>query len=202
MFIVTVLLVIAILLLIYFVLDSQTLREQLQPFKAENQALRTQIDKYAADNQQLRQQMQQAVQEELERWRNKEIASVKAQQLEIAQREARTQLEQWKLDQEKLIRSDAVQRSRATITGQVTEQLAPYMSNFPMAFNPKDMRFIGSPIDFIVFCGLEVDNIDFIVFLEIKTGKSSLTKRQRQIRDAIENHKVIWQEVQLNPTPI
>lgn len=198
MFFALLLLVIAVVLLVYFISDNRTLREKLQPYEADNKNLQTQLEKYAADNQLLRQQMQTSVQEELERWRNKEIATVKAQQLEIAQREARTQLEQWKLDQEKLIRSDAVQRSRATLTGQITEQLAPYMSNFPEAFNPKDMRFIGSPIDFIVFSGLEADEIDLVVFLEVKTGKSSLNKRQRQIKNAIEKGKVIWQEVQFN----
>jgi len=53
--------------------------------------------------------------------------------------------EEWKQRHEKEIRKDAVKKSRAAIAGKVTEQIAPFLLEFK--YNPKDARFIGSPID-------------------------------------------------------
>ena len=59
----------------------------------------------------------------------------------------------WKARYSRLIRQDAVQRSQATIAGQVHEQLLPYLPGFE--FSPKDARFLGSPVDLVVFDGLD-----------------------------------------------
>ena len=58
-------------------------------------------------------------------------------------------------------------------------------------YSPKDFRFLGNPIDFIIYDGLgEVtdgnrDSIKSIIFLDIKTGNSQLNKVQRRIRDCV-----------------
>ena len=99
----------------------------------------------------------------------------------------------WCITHEKKIRKDSVERSRSIIRGQATEHLAPFIINNS---NPKDYRFLGSPIDYIIFHGLsdvldgEKQSIEKITFLDIKTGKSRLNKSQRKIRDAINNGKV------------
>ena len=49
-------------------------------------------------------------------------------------------------------RKDAVKRSRAVIGGQMAEQIAPFLPDFPC--NPADVRFIGKPVDFIAFPGM------------------------------------------------
>ena len=46
-------------------------------------------------------------------------------------------------------RKDAVRRSKAVISGQVVEQLAPLLPNFPC--NLKDAKFLGQPIDYVAF---------------------------------------------------
>jgi predicted Holliday junction resolvase-like endonuclease len=90
------------------------------------------------------------------------------------------------------IRADAILRSSAVIRGKVSEHLAPYI-NFP--YNPRDARFIGSPIDIIVFNGSEEGNITEVIFLEVKSGTSAaLRARQRQIRALIEANRVEWRE--------
>jgi hypothetical protein len=48
-------------------------------------------------------------------------------------------------------RHDSVARSRSVISGKVQEHLAPLLPEMLEQFNPKDARFIGTPIDFIVF---------------------------------------------------
>lgn len=65
-------------------------------------------------------------------------------------------------------------------------------------FNPRDARFIGSPIDLIVFDGVsdKKDKID-IYFIEVKTGNSALSQTQKKIRDAIEAHRVYWIPISL-----
>lgn len=90
-------------------------------------------------------------------------------------------------------RLDAVKRSKAVIGGQTVEQLAPYLPNFPC--NPLDVRFIGKPIDFIGFCGLsEKDKIDEILFIEVKTGDSKLSQREKEIKNAVINGRVRYVE--------
>ena len=90
------------------------------------------------------------------------------------------------------IREDARKRSRATTAGLFSEQLAPYLPDFP--FSPTEARFIGAPIDFIVFQGLHEERIEQAVFVEVKSGGSRLSKSQRLIRDAIHDGRVDWFE--------
>jgi len=101
----------------------------------------------------------------------------------------------WKLRYSASIREDAVQRSLAVTAGKVHEQLVPYLPEF--GFNPKDARFLGSPVDLIVFDGLAAGDVRRIVFLEVKTGGASLTARERQVRDVVEAREVVWAELRL-----
>ncbi len=72
------------------------------------------------------------------------------------------------------------------------EQLAPYLPEFK--YDPTEARFIGSPIDLIVFPGLATGNPQEIVIMEIKTGKTSqLTPEERKIRQLIEDGMVRWE---------
>jgi len=145
--------------------------------------------KYAS----LRGQIAVRVKEEVQAWRNKEIEAIRAEQKDVALREAETQLTQWKEKQEQSIRQDAIQRSLAVTIGKVTEHFIPYMPDF--SYNPKDARFIGSPIDFIVFNGLNDGEVKNIVFIEFKTGDSVLSAREKWIRDAIQSGRVLWEEL-------
>jgi predicted Holliday junction resolvase-like endonuclease len=133
------------------------------------------------------------VKDEVQAWHNKEIEAVRTEQRDIALREAETQLTAWKEKQEQLIRQDAIQRSLAVTVGKVTEHFIPYLPDF--SYNPKDARFIGSPIDFIVFDGLNDGTVKNIVFIEFKTGDSVLSAREKWIRDAIQSGRVLWKEL-------
>ncbi|MDD7611602.1 MAG: Holliday junction resolvase-like protein [Spirochaetales bacterium] len=97
----------------------------------------------------------------------------------------------------KKLRKDAVKRSKAVINGQVAEQIAPFLPDFPA--NPSDARFIGKPVDFIVFSGLsENEKIDEILFVEVKTGKSLLSEREKEVKKAIEKGNVRYVEYRIN----
>jgi predicted Holliday junction resolvase-like endonuclease len=94
------------------------------------------------------------------------------------------------------IRADAVRRSAAVVAGKVSEQLAPYMPGFP--YDPKDARFLGTPIDLVVFDGMNEEELREIVFLEIKTGGSRLSTRERLIREAVLARRVSWRELRVD----
>ena len=104
-------------------------------------------------------------------------------------------VQRWKARYTQVIRQDAVQRSQAVTTGKVHEQLVPYLPEF--GFNPKDARFLGTPVDLLVFDGLDDGELRRVVFLEIKTGGSALTGRERQVRDVVRAHQVAWEELRI-----
>lgn len=89
-------------------------------------------------------------------------------------------------------RADAINRSRASLGGKFSENLSPYFPDFP--FHPTEMRWLGSPVDYIVFKGMDNDKIEELIFLEIKSGKSVLTTREKQIQKLVEEKKVAWKE--------
>ena len=94
-------------------------------------------------------------------------------------------------------RKDAVKKSRAVIGGQVAEQLAPYLPEFPC--NPGDVCFLGKPVDFIGFTGLtESDELHEVMFIEVKTGQSKLNGHEKQLKDAIQKGRVRY--VEYNPS--
>ncbi len=101
----------------------------------------------------------------------------------------------WKGRYTAAIRDDAVRRSLAVTAGKVHEQLVPYLPEF--GFNPKDARFLGSPVDLVVFDGLADGQVRRVVFLEVKTGAAQLTGRERQVRDVIEAREVAWVELRV-----
>jgi predicted Holliday junction resolvase-like endonuclease len=101
----------------------------------------------------------------------------------------------WKIRYTASIREDAVQRSQAITAGKVHEQLVAYLPGFP--YNPKDVRFLGSPIDLVVFDGLAEGRLRSIVFVEVKTGGSRLTVRERSVREVVQQGEVEWAELRV-----
>lgn len=73
-------------------------------------------------------------------------------------------------------------KSSEVRTGRIVEQISPFLSDYPLP--PGSARFIGEPIDFVHF------DDDKITFVEVKSGKSQLSKKQRMIRDLIKEGKV------------
>lgn len=95
------------------------------------------------------------------------------------------------------IRANAIKRSSSVILGKIGERLAPVIAFEANGLDPRDARFIGDPVDYVVFDGLNANKPKKIWFIEVKTGKSKLTKTEREIRRLIENKKVDWKEINL-----
>lgn len=82
-------------------------------------------------------------------------------------------------------------RSQGVVKGLVNEQIAPMIKGFPGT--PSDARFIGKPIDYIVFEGLSSGKVDEIVFVEVKSRASGkLTASERSVRQAVKDKRVRW----------
>lgn len=110
-------------------------------------------------------------------------------------------LEQWKIQSEKIFRKDALARSRAVLKGALAEQLAPIFKVF--GYNPSDARFIGDPVDYVIFDGYTKvkerieDTPITIVLADVKTGQASLTYEQRRIKQGIERGLVKFKTIRM-----
>jgi predicted Holliday junction resolvase-like endonuclease len=91
---------------------------------------------------------------------------------------------------EKRILPKRLDASRASLKGQISEHLVPLIPGF--GFKPSECRFIGKPVDFLVFRGLDEGAVKEVVFLEVKTGKSSETAVEKSLRDAVKEKNVSW----------
>jgi predicted Holliday junction resolvase-like endonuclease len=96
-----------------------------------------------------------------------------------------------------LARRDSLSRSHLSVSGKVQEHLAPLFPGFLAEFNPRDARFLGSPVDFVVFDGLDAGEVARVVFVEVKSGRGALSARERLVRDAVEARRVEWRLLRL-----
>lgn len=138
----------------------------------------------------MRKELTETAQRQFESWRKAELDNVRTAMRESVRNELKVVFEQWKRDYEKSIRKDAAAKSQSTLVGKITEHFIPYLPEF--SYNPQDARFLGSPIDFIVFDGLSEGALRKIIFIEVKTNTGSLTVRERQIRDVVNEKAVEW----------
>lgn len=100
--------------------------------------------------------------------------------------------------EERKIREDAILRSARTLSGKTLERLIPFLERFN--YDPHDVRWLGDPVDFVVFDGYSRNNgnnLDQIVFLEVKSGQSNLKKIQSRIKQIINERKVKWEEFRI-----
>jgi len=99
------------------------------------------------------------------------------------------------LVKEKDMRADSVKRSKFVTIGKIAEQFAPYLPGWK--YNPNDARFLGSPLDFIVFDGMSDGIINEVVFIEIKTGNAQLSSREQDLQDIICLKKVRYEIIRI-----
>ncbi len=131
--------------------------------------------------------------EELQHSVDKLREEIRNQLEESIRREYEVKFQRWLAEYEEKIRKDAIERSIAVILGRVGEQLALLIIFTSLGVDPRDLRFLGSPVDYIAFKGLSSGNPQEILFIEVKYGKTtSLTEKQRAIKRLVEERKVRW----------
>jgi predicted Holliday junction resolvase-like endonuclease len=120
-------------------------------------------------------------------------------------KEGQARVESLLTDQQRLLvdaRRESVDRSRSTLKGQIAEQLAPLLPGF--RYLPADARFLGDPIDYVVFSGYSgirdggasPESLE-VVLLEVKQGGSALSGFQRAIARCVEEGRVRFEVLRI-----
>lgn len=97
----------------------------------------------------------------------------------------------------------SVNTSRAVLKGKMAEQLAPLLPEFQ--YLPSDAKFLGDPVDYIVFDGYSdfrdgdglAEDIE-VIFIDIKSGGARLTKGQQAIAQAIAEGRVRFETIRID----
>ncbi|MGY5875514.1 MAG: Holliday junction resolvase-like protein [Candidatus Thorarchaeota archaeon] len=106
-------------------------------------------------------------------------------------------------EQEASVRKDATKRSRFVLKGKIAEHIVPLLSDV-FKYNPSDARFIGAPIDYLIFDGYTAvkdgnsDQPITVVLADVKTGGAQLSKTERRIKEAVEAGRVRWETIRLD----
>ena len=93
--------------------------------------------------------------------------------------------------------------SAHTTKGQILEKWCPFLEHpdIDPDWEAKNWAFMGQPIDYIIFDWRNDKTINMadgkIIMLDVKSGKSQLTTKQRRIRDLIKAGKVEWRTIRL-----
>ena len=128
----------------------------------------------------------------------------------VDRRRAQARIEQLLQEQDRNLteaRRDSVQKSRSTLKGQIAEQMAPLLPGF--RYRPADARFLGDPIDYVVFSGYtdvrdsgsDSSSLD-IVLLEVKQGTSSLSPFQRAIARSVQEGRVRFEILRISESGV
>tara|TARA_A100001011_G_C14056445_1_gene734205 strand:- start:140 stop:730 length:591 start_codon:yes stop_codon:yes gene_type:complete len=126
---------------------------------------------------------------------NKEQVFLQERKLELNNQEKKlltdiADLETRLLDETETRKKVVSQKKSSEVRlGHIAETLAPFLDQFD--FDPETCTFLGKPIDYISFGEEE------ITLIEVKSGNSQLSSKQRQIRDQIKNNKVSWKEIRI-----
>lgn len=91
------------------------------------------------------------------------------------------------------VRKDSKFRSSAVNWGKSIEHFVPFMTKFPLP--PEDVVFLGMPIDYVGFTDTESAKKCKVHFVEVKSGVSFLSTKQKNIRRAIEEGRVVFHEI-------
>jgi predicted Holliday junction resolvase-like endonuclease len=106
-------------------------------------------------------------------------------------------------EQESSIRKDAADRSRYVLKGKIAEHMVPMYKDV-FKYDPSDARFLGAPIDYVIFDGYSAvkdgnsDEPITVVLADIKTGNAQLNRTERKIKEAVEQGRVRWETIQLD----
>jgi len=93
--------------------------------------------------------------------------------------------------------------SAHTTKGQILEKWCPFLEHpeIDPDWEAKNWAFMGQPIDYIIFDWRNDKTINMadgkIIMLDVKSGKSQLTTKQRRIRDLIKAGRVEWRTIRL-----
>jgi len=80
----------------------------------------------------------------------------------------------------------SLQNQRSVLKGNISQQWAPILPDFPVSCASDVFHFGGGVVDFIAFEGISNGNIKKIWFIDSKYNKSKLNNSQKQIKMIID----------------
>ena len=98
---------------------------------------------------------------------------------------------QEKLEEETKQRKKVLSQKKSSEVrlGHIAETLAPFLDQFD--FEPERCSFLGQPIDYVSF------GDDEITFIEVKSGNSQLSQKQKHIKHLVEQKLISWKEIRI-----
>jgi predicted Holliday junction resolvase-like endonuclease len=99
-------------------------------------------------------------------------------------------------EEKKRVANLAKRRSGAVQWGYAIENFVPFMPKFPIP--PEDVNYLGMPIDYVGFTDTDKPGKCTVHFIEVKSGNSVLSKKQWNIRKAINEGRVVWHELRVD----
>lgn len=99
-------------------------------------------------------------------------------------------------EEKKRVANLAKRRSGAVQWGYAIENFVPFMPKFPIP--PEDVNYLGMPIDYVGFTDTDKPEKCTVHFIEVKSGNSVLSKKQWNIRKAINEGRVVWHELRVD----
>jgi len=97
------------------------------------------------------------------------------------------------IEEVKKARKDSKFRSSAVNWGKSIEHFVPFMTKFPVP--PEDVVFLGMPIDYVGFTDTGSKTKCKVHFIEVKSGSSFLSEKQKNIKRAIEEGRIVFHEI-------
>ena len=96
----------------------------------------------------------------------------------------------WWSGRQKARQASSQIRAASIDRGLIAEQFAPFTNAFQkLGWDAQEFKFLGKPVDGVQF------EEDEVIIVEFKTGKSTLSQKQRRIKELVERGKVRFQEV-------
>jgi predicted Holliday junction resolvase-like endonuclease len=99
-------------------------------------------------------------------------------------------------EKERRLRDLSIARGRKKVSSVVQKLLIPQLSKFKV--NPYDIKFVSHPIDYVVFEGLNDDNLNRILLLSKETKNQELQSIRKQIKNVIDTGNVEWAVARYN----
>jgi predicted Holliday junction resolvase-like endonuclease len=90
----------------------------------------------------------------------------------------------------KQITEKTAKTTAAVNIGKILEKVLPVAKDFKWVV--PDSKFLGDPIDLLIFNGLSMGKVESLSFVEVKSGAARLNAHQKSIRDALADHKVSY----------
>jgi predicted Holliday junction resolvase-like endonuclease len=184
----------AILYLVFGRQESEPSNDLEESLRQENEFLRIKLNERVSSVEEREKNLNRTIQQ-LQSTISKQQSITSTSNSEFKKKESeliqkKQELEK-KLDEETIARKKVLSQKKSgeVRLGHIAETLAPFLDQFD--FEPEKCSFLGQPIDYISF------GDDEITFIEVKSGNSQLSQKQRHIRDLVKAKLVSWKEVRI-----